>query len=105
MTGGGVSERIGVEFAGCALPGVTGRGERLLERGLAGSGAAGEPLRHVGPRPARAGRTVPWPSWVPPAVRSALVDRGIARPWSHQAQAAELARAGRDVVGAAGAAA
>jgi DEAD/DEAH box helicase domain-containing protein len=98
MTGGGVSERTGVEFAGCALPGGAGRGERLLERVLAGSGADGEPLRHVVHLPARAGRTVPWPSWVPPAVRSALADRGIARPWTHQAQAAELAHAGRDVV-------
>ena len=71
MAGGGVSERTGVEVAGCALPGGTGRGERLLERVLAGSGADGEPLRHVVHLPARAGRTVLWPSWVPPAVRCA----------------------------------
>ena len=83
---------------GCAA----GRGERLLERVLAGSGADGEPLRHVVHLPARAGRGVPWPSWTPPAVRTALAERGIARPWSHQAQAAELAHAGRDVVVATG---
>ncbi|MDT7581906.1 MAG: box helicase protein [Pseudonocardiales bacterium] len=81
---------------------AAGRGERLLERVLAGSGGSGEPLRHVVHQPARAGRTVPWPSWAPPAVRAALGERGITQPWSHQAQAAELAHAGRDVVVATG---
>ena len=82
-----------------------GRGGRLLERVLAGVAASGEadgPLRHAVHLPPRPGRTVPWPGWVPPAVRGAFVDRGVARPWSHQAAAAELVHAGRDVVVATG---
>jgi DEAD/DEAH box helicase domain-containing protein len=39
---------------------------------------------------------------VPATVRAAFVDRGVRRPWSHQARAAELAHAGRDVVVATG---
>jgi len=58
---------------------------------------AGRPV-HVEHIPARAGREVPWPSWVPAEVAGALVARGIRAPWSHQAQAADPAQAGRHVV-------
>jgi DEAD/DEAH box helicase domain-containing protein len=100
---------------------VSDRGEALLRRLLAGSGAAhpadteafggpssGEvgagdgPLRHVATVPARPGAAVPWPGWVAPSVRAAFVDRGVREPWSHQAEAASLARSGRDVVIATG---
>ena len=107
---------------------AVGRGEQLLQRVLAGSGheragldaagldaagldaagldaagldAAG-PLRHVVRLPARAGVPVDWPPWVPEDVRRALVRQGVRAPWSHQARAAELAHAGRDVVVATG---
>jgi DEAD/DEAH box helicase domain-containing protein len=81
-----------------------GRGERLLGRVVAGAGYADPdgPLRHVVHLPARPGRTDAWPSWVPEAVRAAFVERGVVRPWTHQARAAELVHAGRDVVVATG---
>jgi DEAD/DEAH box helicase domain-containing protein len=52
--------------------------------------------------PARIGQAVPWPSWVPVALRSALEAQGIAQPWEHQAAAAELAWSGCHVVLATG---
>ena len=98
----------------------TGRGERLLRRVLAGtdlsgpsssgpspsgpapSGEADGPLRHAVHLPPRPGCPVDWPEWVPRTVRAAFVERGVRQPWSHQAQAAELAHTGRDVVVATG---
>jgi DEAD/DEAH box helicase domain-containing protein len=83
----------------------SGRGEHLLQRVLAGSGAAPGvegPLRHSVRLPPRAGRPVGWPSWVPLELRAALGEQGVKRPWSHQAEAAELAMAGQDVVVATG---
>jgi DEAD/DEAH box helicase domain-containing protein len=58
---------------------------------------AGRPV-HVEHIPARAGREVPWPSWVPAQVTEAFAARGIRAPWSHQALAADHARAGRNVI-------
>lgn len=46
----------------------------------------------------RTARHAPWPSAVPPALREALARRGIAQPYTHQAQAIEHALAGRHVV-------
>nr|WP_233159287.1 DEAD/DEAH box helicase [Pseudonocardia sp. MH-G8] len=96
--------------------GATGRGELLLRRVLAGSepgasgvavgGRAGEeregPLRHAVRLSARSGRTAAWPEWVAPQVRAAWERQGVPAPWSHQAEAAELAWAGQDVVVATG---
>ena len=95
---------------GSGRPGGAGRGERLLRRVVAGSDLAGSsphdegggPLRHSVHLPARPGCAVDWPDWVPPEVRDAFVARGVLRPWSHQARAAELAYLGRDVVVATG---
>ncbi|GAA3218492.1 DEAD/DEAH box helicase [Pseudonocardia petroleophila] len=91
------------------------RGEVLLRRVLAGADAAAGvdpfgswsfdgdgPLRHVARVPARDGDAVPWPDWVPPEVRAAFLRRGVRAPWRHQAEAASLAHAGRDVVVATG---
>ncbi len=64
---------------------------RRLTRGL-------DCLTHVERVPSRAGSTVDWPSWVPADLRTALRARGVDRPWSHQASAADLAHAGRHVV-------
>jgi DEAD/DEAH box helicase domain-containing protein len=58
---------------------------------------AGRPV-HVEHIPARAGREVPWPSWVPAPVAEAFAARGIRAPWSHQALAADHARAGQNVI-------
>jgi len=64
---------------------------------------AGRPV-HVEHIPARAGQEVPWPSWVPAEVTGALAGRGIGAPWSHQAEAACHAQAGRNVIISTGAA-
>ncbi|WP_300012317.1 DEAD/DEAH box helicase [Pseudonocardia sp.] len=114
MDGGG--------HGGVASPRCADRGEELLLRVLAGSGAdpaaeisrarrggdAGAapvgtgPLRHVATVPPRTGTPAPWPSWVPGPVRMAFARRGVLAPWTHQAEAASLAHAGRDVVVATG---
>jgi DEAD/DEAH box helicase domain-containing protein len=54
--------------------------------------------------PARAGREVPWPPWVPAELVDAFARRGIRVPWSHQATAACHAQAGRNVIISTGAA-
>jgi DEAD/DEAH box helicase domain-containing protein len=84
-----------------------GRGGVLLRRLLAGvpEGAGDDaigPLRHAVRLPPRPGRTAAWPGWAPPALREAWARQGVAAPWSHQAEAAEHAWAGRDVVVATG---
>jgi DEAD/DEAH box helicase domain-containing protein len=82
-----------------------GRGEALLRRVLAGSEApsgSDAPLRHAVRLPPRTGRTAAWPAWVPPGLREAWQRQGVAAPWTHQAEAAELAWAGQDVVVATG---
>ncbi len=53
---------------------------------------------HVEHIPARAGREVPWPHWVPAEITGAFAARGINAPWSHQALAADHARADRNVI-------
>jgi DEAD/DEAH box helicase domain-containing protein len=57
---------------------------------------------HVETIPARPGRPVDWPSWVPSALHAALRSGGIERPWAHQAAAADLAHDGTHVVLATG---
>jgi DEAD/DEAH box helicase domain-containing protein len=64
---------------------------------------AGRPV-HVEHIPARTGRAVPWPAWVPAEITSAFRDRGIDGPWSHQAEAACHAQADRNVIISTGAA-
>jgi DEAD/DEAH box helicase domain-containing protein len=106
--GGGV-DAVGSVRAGPGPGQAAGeqrRAERLLRRVAAGAGgdveASDGPLRHVVALPARPGETAPWPAWVPPAVRAAYAAKGIARPWSHQARAADLVHTGHDVVVATG---
>jgi DEAD/DEAH box helicase domain-containing protein len=58
---------------------------------------AGE-LVHLEHIPGRAGQTTSWPHSIRPEVTAALAARGIEAPWTHQAEAAALARAGRSVI-------
>src|ERR1700761_3433096 len=58
---------------------------------------AGE-LVHLEHVPGRDGQTASWPPSVRPEVAAALAARGITVPWTHQAQAAGLARAGSHVI-------
>lgn len=57
-----------------------------------------ENVRAIREIPATEGRYAPFPVWVDPAIRRVLAGRGIGSLYSHQAEAAELVRAGRDVV-------
>ncbi len=65
-------------------------------------GAASGRLTHVERLPARPGVTAPWPDWVPPWLVAAFGRAGVVQPWAHQAAAADLARAGRNVILATG---
>jgi DEAD/DEAH box helicase domain-containing protein len=58
---------------------------------------AGE-LVHLEDIPGKEGKTTSWPSSVRPEVAAALAARGIAAPWTHQAQAAGLALGGCHVI-------
>lgn len=73
-------------------------GSHLLAAAVAGTPPGERPLRHVAELPPQAGRPRGWPEWAEPDVVDAFADRGISSPWSHQAEAAELAYAGRHVV-------
>jgi len=59
-------------------------------------------LVHVERLPARVAVTARWPSWVDPTLVAALQAAGVAQPWRHQVEAAELAWAGQNVVVATG---
>jgi DEAD/DEAH box helicase domain-containing protein len=58
----------------------------------------GEVLTAVRRFPARAPEFADWPEWMRPELRAAYVGKGIARLYSHQAAAAGLVRAGKNVV-------
>ncbi|WFE45359.1 DEAD/DEAH box helicase [Verrucosispora sp. WMMD1129] len=61
-----------------------------------------DPVTHVERVPPRAGAPAPWPSWVPEDLRAAYARHGVATPWRHQAEAADLAYDSRHVVVATG---
>src|SRR5215470_149841 len=65
-------------------------------------GATSGRLTHVERLPARAGARAAWPGWIPPVLVAAFRQVGVAEPWTHQAAAADLARAGRNVILATG---
>lgn len=73
----------------------------LVDR-LAGVPGREDRLRHLEVLPAREARHADWPAWAPADVVDAFVARGVARPWAHQAVAAEAAHEGRHVVMATG---
>src|SRR6476469_6281839 len=77
-------------------------GARLLDRVLLGVPPDASPLTHVEAVPARAGRAVAWPGWVPANVREAFEGRGVRALWEHQERAATLAHDGRSAVVATG---
>ncbi|GAB97462.1 putative ATP-dependent helicase [Kineosphaera limosa NBRC 100340] len=55
-------------------------------------------LAHVARLPAREARFAQYPAWVDGQLRGELTERGVARLWSHQAQAAQALHEGRHVV-------
>jgi DEAD/DEAH box helicase domain-containing protein len=58
----------------------------------------GEILTAVRRFSARAAEFADWPEWVRPELRTAYASKGIARPYSHQAAAAEAVHGGKNVV-------
>ena len=58
---------------------------------------AGEVI-HVEHIPGQDGTTAKWPKSVRPEVAEALAAHGVRAPWTHQAEAATLARAGLNVI-------
>jgi DEAD/DEAH box helicase domain-containing protein len=59
-------------------------------------------LTHLEILEAREAIAAPWPEWTHPALVDAYLGRGVAALWSHQAEAAESAWAGRHTVVATG---
>lgn len=59
-------------------------------------------VTHVEEVAPRSSTTTDWPSWALPSLVERLRKRGIDRPWTHQAAAAELARRGEHVILATG---
>ena len=58
----------------------------------------GGELVHLEHIPGRAGQTTSWPDSIRPEVIAALAAAGVEAPWTHQSQAAALARAGSNVI-------
>lgn len=79
-----------------------GAGRRLLERVLAGVPPDESPLRHVEHLPERRARHAEWPAWAPETLVDALQEHGTRELWTHQAEGADAAWAGDDVVVATG---
>ena len=77
---------------------VVSFGSELLAAVCGGTADRPPSLLHVAEMPARGARSAAWPSWVHPEILDTLGDQGITAPWSHQVQAADLARRGHDVV-------
>jgi DEAD/DEAH box helicase domain-containing protein len=74
-----------------------GAADRSLARLLSPAGRR-ERLTHVERVPGRPGVRAQWPPWAHPQLVAALGAAGVEAPWSHQVEAAELARAGRSTV-------
>ena len=88
-----------------AIDGTALTAGRLLPAGaqaILRRGAEAGRLTHVERLPARPGVPAAWPAWVPPGLVAAFGQAGVREPWTHQAAAANLARAGRNVILATG---
>jgi len=90
----GAAPQTGPEYHSAWAP----RGAHAILR----RGAAAGLLTHVERMPALTGRPASWPGWVPPELVGAFAQAGISTPWEHQAAAADLARAGQNVILATG---
>ncbi|MFL0460814.1 DEAD/DEAH box helicase [Kytococcus sedentarius] len=66
------------------------------------AGGLADRLVHTETHPARDAVTAPLPDWLNPQVEAALAGAGIDQLWSHQAEVAEHAHAGRHTVVATG---
>jgi DEAD/DEAH box helicase domain-containing protein len=88
------------------LPGPPGEPDdagwsRAASAGVAtilAAGAKAGRLTYITTLAGRAGEQADWPGWVPAELTCTLADAGIAAPWRHQAEAAELARSGQSII-------
>lgn len=85
-------------MSGSAADSGSDFGRDLLSRAIEGTAPDEHPVRHVEDLPPRRSDSRDWPHWADPDIVAAFADRGVSRPWSHQASAADLAHAGRHVV-------
>jgi DEAD/DEAH box helicase domain-containing protein len=85
-------------LSGSAADSGSDFGRDLLSRAIEGTAPDEHPVRHVEDLPPRRSDSRDWPHWADPDIVAAFADRGVSRPWSHQASAADLAHAGRHVV-------
>jgi DEAD/DEAH box helicase domain-containing protein len=76
---------------------VPGSVAGLVDRLTLPAGRA-DRLSHVEVLPPRSGRPAAWPEWAAPELVQALRRRGVELPWTHQAEAAEVAHSGQHVV-------
>ncbi|MDQ3486018.1 MAG: DEAD/DEAH box helicase [Actinomycetota bacterium] len=90
----------GAESTGRGAPGRFDP-EFVARRLAAPSGRQGR-LTHLELLEAREAHVADWPGWTHPAVRAAYLDRGVTVPWSHQAQAADMAWHGQHTIVATG---
>jgi len=91
--------------SGTTPPGGQGAPSTWAPRGaqaILRRGASSGRLTHIERMPALPGRPASWPGWMPAELVRAFARAGITAPWEHQAAAAELARAGRNVILATG---
>ena len=69
-----------------------------LLQALASQGVRTGRLRHLERIPAREGRPVPWPTWMPDQLVQRFRATGVEWPWSHQVDTADRAWGGQHVV-------
>ena len=66
--------------------------------GILRAGAEAGRLTYLASLPGRPGQPAEWPAWVPEELIAALAAAGVAAPWQHQAEVADLARSGKSVI-------
>jgi DEAD/DEAH box helicase domain-containing protein len=84
-----------------AAPGLV-RDASSGTRAVLRSGALSGRLTFRADLPGQEGQHVDWPGWVPAELVTALRSAGVTAPWRHQADAAQLAWAGKSVIISAG---
>ena len=70
--------------------------------GILQAGARAGRLTYLTRLPGQPGQPASWPGWVSAELISALAGAGIAAPWQHQAEAADVAASGQSVIMSAG---
>src|SRR5262245_17540674 len=93
-----VAPRRMVSQAGHAASQPAGRELGQVLASLAARDGDGELITALRTFPAREACSTEWPDWVSPRLLAAYRSKGVHRPYSHQARAAEAVHAGRDLV-------